>query len=138
MVPDSSSLSPGIYRAMLEVNGRPKLGNSASTLGVRLGTDIEADSNNLVHPPAYVPHGKNGLSCAPAISLLPRFILPVKWGGTNKKTEVWRIDEQDLGSDLVAKQDAPDHISIGPATSMTYDEFTAAIGATASRWVKVT
>jgi hypothetical protein len=68
---------------------------------------------------------------------LPDFILPVKLGGTNRKTEVWQISEQDLGPDLIAQQDAPDHISIGPARSMTYDEFAAAIAATAPHWVKI-
>lgn len=123
---------------MREENGRPKLGHSASTLGIRKGIDIEVDPDDRVHPLAVVSRGKNGMSCSPAIRLLPQFILPAKWGGTNPKTEVWEIAEPDLDPDLVAIQDAPDHISIGPAKSMSYDEFDAAIQATAPLWVKVT
>jgi hypothetical protein len=100
-----------IFRAMAEENSMPKLGSSSQTLGVRQGIDIEVDSNGVVHPPAFVTGGKNGLSCSPEISLLPDFILPVKFGGTNRKTEVWQIGEQDLGPDLIVQQDAPDHIS---------------------------
>jgi hypothetical protein len=127
----------GIFRAMVEENGMPKLGTTATTLGVRKGKDIETDANGMVHTPAFQSRGKNGVSCAPTINDLPSFALAVEWGGTHKMTAVWRIAEEDLGPDLVAQQDGPAHISIAPARSMAYDEYVKTIQATASKWVKV-
>lgn len=132
----------GIYRAMTEENGMPRLAASATTLGIRKGKDIIADPADLVHRPAFLPRGKNGLSCSRTIASLPGFALPVEWGGSNAKTVVWRIDEEDLGTELVAQDDADPgknrHVSIGPASTMPYDDFVAAIEATRTRWKKVT
>lgn len=85
----------GIYRAMLEENGMPKLGASASTLGIRKGKDIVPDPSGVVHRPSFQPRQPNGLSCVPRISDLPRFALPVAWGGRNKNLVVWMIDAAD-------------------------------------------
>jgi hypothetical protein len=123
---------------MVDDSGLPRLGSSATTLGVRKGKDIEVDGNGLVHRPAFQPGGKNGVSCAPTIRRLPRFALPVEWGGAHQATVVWQITEADLGPDLVALQDGPSHISIGPARTMSFDEYVRAIQATAPKWVKVT
>jgi hypothetical protein len=133
----------GIYRAMAEENGMPKLGTSASTLGIRRGKDIVPDQAGLVHRPRFQPGGQNGLSCAATVQALPRFALPVEWGGINKNTAVWRIEASDLGRELVAAEDsAPGalrrHISIGPSGTMRYDDFVGAIEATRPKWRKVT
>ncbi len=111
----------GIYRAMIEdVDGMPMLGPAAIKLGIRLNKDLVPDASALVHLPAFNPHEANGLSCAPTIQELPRFALPVLWGGINRKTVVWRIEISDLGPELIAGEDtepgATDrHISIGPS-----------------------
>lgn len=131
----------GIYRAMIEENGMPMLGMSATTLGIRKGKDIVPDQADLVHRPAFQPRGKNGLSCSRTIESLPGFALPVEWGGSNGRTVVWRIDEADLGSELIAQDDAIPgknrHVSIGPARAMAYDDFVRAIEATRTKWKKV-
>jgi hypothetical protein len=137
-----SEADEGIYRAMIEdVDGMPVLGRSATTLGIRKGKDIVADRLDLVHRPAFQPGGKNGLSCSRTIESLPGFTLPVEWGGSNGKTVVWRIDEADLGTELIAQDDAIPgrnrHISIGPAMTMAYDDFVHAIEATRATWKKV-
>ncbi len=126
-----------IYRAMIEDNGSPKLGSTATTLGVRQGKDIEVDEDGNVHPTDFAPHGKNGVSCSPVLDQLPPFALPGKWGGSHKKTEVWKINVKDLGLDLIAQQDGPQHISIGPSRTMTFAEFEQSVQATASTWEKV-
>jgi len=132
----------GIYRAMIEDDdGMPRLGTSASTLGIRKGMDIVADQAGMVHRPAFRPRGKNGLSCSRTISALPHFALPVAWGGNNDKTVVWRIEEADLGPDLLAGDDpvpgANRHVSLGPSGTMPYDDYGKAIQATRPKWKKV-
>jgi hypothetical protein len=131
--------SPGIYRAMLEDNGLPKLGATATALGIRLGKDIVPDPAGLVHLPAFNAGEENGLSCAPSIPDLPRFALPLKWGGINRNTVVWLIQAVDLGPLLIVHEDtqpgAPRrHLSIGPSTTMSYDDYVNAIEATQSKW----
>jgi hypothetical protein len=131
----------GIYRAMAEEGGMPQLGSSASTLGIRRGRDITADQAGVVNRPAFKPGGRNGLSCAPTIGALPRFALPLAWGGQNHKTVVWKIEESDLPPELVAEDDSfspqDQHVSIGPAKTMGYDEFVLAIEVTRPHWRKV-
>jgi hypothetical protein len=126
---------------MIDENGMPRLGASATSLGIRKGKDIVADQVDLVHRPAFQPGGKNGLSCSRTIESLPGFSLPMEWGGSNRKTVVWHIEEADLGTELIAQDDAIPgrnrHISIGPATTMTYDDFVLAIEATRAKWQKV-
>lgn len=134
----------GIYRAMVEDDdGMPKLGPVAIKLGIRRGKDIIPDAAGLVHRPAFRPDEANGLSCVSTIQELPHFSLPVEWGGTNRKTSVWRIEASDLGPELVAGEDtAPGaterHISIGPSRTMACDDYERAIEATRSRWRKIT
>jgi hypothetical protein len=134
-------LGEGIYRAMVEENGMPKLGASATTLGIRRGIDIVPDPSGMVQRPLFQPGAPNGLSCSPTIQSLPAFALPVAWGGRNAKTAVWRIEQADLGSDLVAQEDTLPgkrrHISIGPARTMLADEFAQAVERTRPKWKKV-
>jgi hypothetical protein len=133
----------GIYRAMIEGDdGMPILGTSAETLGVRRDKDIIPDSSGLVHRPNFTPGDANGVSCAPTIQNLPRFALPQNWGGRNKRTVVWRMDPTDLGPDLIAVEDGDPsrptrHISIGPARTMSFDEYVRLIEVTRSKWQKV-
>lgn len=122
-------------------DGFPKLGDTATTLGVRFGRDILVDSAGCVHRPAFVPGEPNGLSCAPLIPSLPPFVLPLAWGGVNKKTGVWSIEDTDLGVDLIAQEDSGTgvrrHLSIGPSRTMAAVDFEAAIQATRLKWRKV-
>jgi hypothetical protein len=133
----------GIYRAMVEENQMPKLGTSATTLGIRRGVDIVPDQADFVHRPNFQPSHPNGLSCSPTIQSLPEFALPVAWGGLNPKTVVWKIELSDLGPGLVAQEDTGSarqkrHISIGPSGTMAFNDYVNAIQATRSKWKKVT
>jgi hypothetical protein len=96
----------------------------------------------MVHRPAFKPREKNGISCSRAVQSLPRFALPIEWGGLNARTMVWRIEVADLGLELVAGDDAVpgrnEHISIGPAATMPYDVYVRAVEATRSKRKKVT
>jgi hypothetical protein len=134
----------GIYRAMIEDEDElPILGLTALKLGVRRGVDIIADQAGMVCRPAFRPDEANGLSCSPTIADLPRFALPVAWGGTNAKAVVWRIEAADLGTELVAREDTSPrskgrHISVGPSGPMLFDDYHRAIQGTRFRWKKVT
>jgi hypothetical protein len=123
-----------LYRAMVKENDLPKPGASATKLGVRRCKDIEVDEDGNVHRPEFRVGERNGISCAPSVSDLPDFALPTEWGGTNRKTTVWRIAVDDLPADLTAEQDGLRHISIGPAHTMSFEDFSEVIQSTSSRW----
>src|SRR4051794_33698643 len=133
----------GIFRAMREANdGMPMLGTSTETLTIRKNKDIVPDPAGIVSRPSFEAGKANGLSCAPTIHDLPRFLVPRVWGGRNRRTVVWRIDAADLGPDLIAAEDsAPGrpmrHISVGPARSMGFDEYVRQIDSTRPKWQKV-
>jgi hypothetical protein len=123
-----------VYRAMVEEHGRPRIGTTATTLGIREMKDIEVDDSGHVHRPDFRRGAANGLSCTPSIAELPLFALPEEWGGTNRRTRVWRLRLADLEDDLVAETDAPGHVSIGPARAMPSDEFRDAVHETGPLW----
>ena len=132
----------GIYRAMIEdVDGLPMLGLVAVKLGVRPGVDIILDQQGAVHRPRFLPGQPNGLSCSPTIPDIPFFALPIAWGGSHRRTVVWRIAPSDLGSELIAQEDTPPqrkgrHLSIGPSGTMTFNEYLRAVQATRVKWKK--
>ena len=132
---------PGIYRGMLEENGLPKVGNSPKELGVRVppdpNPDIQPDAAGNVHPPTLL--SSRGMSCAPRVQDLPFHRRPAHWSGTQSQMDfqVWQIAEGDLGSDLMAFRDSARHITIGPARTLTLDQFRAALAGTQSKWTLV-
>jgi hypothetical protein len=133
----------GIFRAMIEDDdGMPMRGSNAETLGIRRNKDIIPDQSGMVARPRFQPGSANGLWCAPTIQDLPRFALPTNWGGRNRRTVIWRIDASDLGPDLVAAEDTglgrtTRHVSVGPARTMSLDDYVKLIEATRSKWKKV-
>jgi hypothetical protein len=127
-----------LYRAMADDQGRPKLGSSATTLGVRKGKDIDIDDTGEVSLPDFSRGARNGMSCAPTVADLPDFSLPEAWGGANRRSRIWRIPPAKLGPELVAGVDKPGHVSIGPAYRISFAEFVAAIERTAEFWELVT
>ena len=126
-----------IFRAMVEDNGMPKLGTSATTLGIRKGRDIVPDAAGMVHRPQFIPGQPNGLSCADSIQGIPQIVCPAAWGGRHHSTLMWKISVGDLGSELTAGKDGSTHVSVGPSMSMPFDEFVRAIQSTRPKWHKV-
>lgn len=49
---------------------------------------------------------------------------------------MWEIDLSELGPDLAFDQDKPTHGVIGPARSMTLEEYEQALAATRAKWVR--
>ena len=123
-----------LYRAMAEEGGLPKLGSSATTLGVRKGKDIDVDDAGDCLRPDFFRGERNGVSCTPSVVDLPEFAMPQDWGGANPRTRIWRIRRVELGPKLIAELDKPGHVSIGPCLKMSFLEFVQAIQRTAPFW----
>lgn len=121
-----------IYRAMKpDGDGLPTLGSSASKLGARFPKDIPAGEGGLVYPLS------GGVSAAPD---RPEYIFhplkPESLGGGGKNP-AYELDLADLGPALAFRRDPTDpvrHGFIEPAEPMTFEEYEAAIHATAASW----
>jgi hypothetical protein len=80
-----------IFRAMEEENGLPKLGTTATTLGIRKGKDIIVDINGQVHRPTFLPGGTNGLSARQlSMNCLP-LCFRSAWEGRTKRQRCGRF-----------------------------------------------
>lgn len=120
-----------IYRSMIEEGGYPKPGDTARTLGVRLGVDISAGPSGFVVP------GTGGMSVAPMTPLnLPVHRRPRILGGTGKDP-VWGTHSSLLLPKLMFRQDSPTHGLVEPAMPMPFAEFQKALSETRERWLKV-
>lgn len=124
-----------IYRSIKSgQDGLPQLGSTASTLGVR-HTDIPVDDDGIVWPET------GGMSVAPDD---PRYIYyplrPEALGGGGKHP-AYGINSEDLGPLLRFRKDPKNPVRHGfvePARPMNFDEYHAAIQATAASWRRVT
>jgi hypothetical protein len=118
-------------------DGFPTLGASASTLGVRVGADIDVDEQGNA-----VPNHK-GMSVAPEwrmihIFLIPRRLLPGGRGsGTRhcfrRGTAAFR--QAYFGDGLELLPDSPGHGVVRPAQLVPLAQYEAAIAATREEWV---
>lgn len=126
---------PRLFRGMkADASGRPAIGPSARTLGVRPGIDVPA-----VGPNDAISPGQEGLSVTPDDPMqLPLIRRPSNFGGRGRDP-VWMIDETDLGTDLVYRTDPnrAAHGFIEPSRTMTLDDYQQVLAATQSRWVIV-
>jgi hypothetical protein len=98
-----------VCRAMrADAAGGPSLGPTARTLGVRPGVDIPVVGGR-VRP------NTGGMSVAPDDpGNLHRLRRPLAYGGTGKDPALC-LCLDDLGPDLVFRQDSPTHVLIEPA-----------------------
>jgi RHS repeat-associated protein len=121
-----------VFRGMTNDNGSPQIAQSARGLGARVGPglDIEADAHGMVHP------GTGGISVAPSVGDLPAHRRPPEFGGTGKDP-VWKMNTDDLGSDLKHVADKPGHGTIQPSRSMHVDDYQKALAETQQKWKKV-
>lgn len=116
-----------------DVDGLPTVGPSGRMLGVRPGGAPTPDVLAL-RPADLVPPGQGGMSVAPGDpALLLRHRRPPSLGGTGQDP-VWYIEVDDLGPDLVFRQDRVTHGLIEPSRPMALQEFQDALAATRSRW----
>ncbi|NWJ48690.1 MAG: RHS repeat-associated core domain-containing protein [Chloroflexi bacterium] len=120
-----------LYHSMrMDSNGKPALGDTARTLGARLGSDINEDSDNFVQP------NTGGVSVSPEDpNNLPSFRRPPEFGGTGKDP-VWKISSDKLGDNLLYRQD-PDnsqHGFIEPSKKMSFEQYQESIWNTQDSW----
>ena len=126
---------PLLFRAMREgVSGKPQVGPSARTLGVRPGIDILEDTGGRVVP------NTGGMSVSPESPMhLPAYRRPPVFGGTGRDP-VWSISDSALGPDLQYRLDhakPESHGFIEPARPMTFDQYQHTLEATQNSWNSV-
>lgn len=125
---------------MLPDGAYPKLGRSATTLGVRVGEDIAPDGNGDVHP------GPHGMSVAPSLRDLPVHRVPkrlrhLREGASGSdNSRVWRHGEgrfevSIVAPHLVLQPDRSDHGIVAPESVMPLAQYEDAIAQTRSGWV---
>ena len=142
------------YRSMAEANGKPRVGRSARSLGVRPGTDIDIgrvprdwlDKQGYLRPEAErSPSGEpvtiairntKGMSISLSIESLPAFRRPETFGGVGKDP-IWQIEDSKIIGDIEAVQDSPTHVSVLPRTTMLLERYEAALARTQTAWERV-
>jgi hypothetical protein len=133
---------PRVYRVMKRGDGKPALGASATTLGVRPSTDITPDASGYVHP------NSGGMSVSPSLRALPVFLLPrrlqalVPGAAGSNSHSVWRMGEGPFVAGAIAErlQLRPDpqnssHGFVEPGGGMSLTEYQLALHATQDDWL---
>lgn len=129
--PAPGGTSRMIYRAMREdPAGRPVVGPTARTLGVRPQVDIPVAAGQ-------VQPNTGGMSVAPdRPENLHPLRRPPRYGGTGKDP-VWCLRIDQLGPDLQFRQDSATHGLIEPAQAMLLDEYQRRLEDTKPLWTKL-
>lgn len=138
---------PLVYRSMLADRGKPRVGATAKTLGVRVAPDpkpdIPVDTAGLVWP------GTGGMSVAPNWRSLPGHRIPARLvdkhpSATGKNSlYCWRLGAGDflagpVAPDLTFRPDPntpAQHGLVEPAQEMSLADYQAALAATRDHWV---
>jgi hypothetical protein len=142
---------PRIFRIMKNDGGRPMLGSSSTTLGVRL-PGSSSDPDIVPGPDGDVSPGTGGMSVSPSLTdllerLPPTFIpkrlqpLVPDAAGSNNLT-AWRMGQGSFVAAAVTEllalrpdPDEPQHGFVEPASLMALDEYVSALHVTQSAWV---
>lgn len=118
-----------LFRAMKldEKIDKPKIGDTANELGVRINgdyKDIELRDN-------FIPSDDGGMSVSPNSKNLPEH--------RKKRNPIWKIDSENLAQfGLIYCEDKPDkHGLIKPIKSMKLSDYKHAIEQTQQYWQKV-
>jgi hypothetical protein len=133
---------PRIFRVMKERDGRPEIGSSASTLGVRVPADLHPDSDGIVQP------GIGGMSVSTSLLDLPARLVPLRLrfavpgaAGSNS-LRIWSMGEGDfitapLTAKLMLRLDPKNHRHgfVEPIEAMTLLDYAEALSQTQDLWV---
>jgi hypothetical protein len=133
---------PKIYRSMKREDGKPAIGNNATSLGVRVPQDIDPDAAGDVHP------GPHGMSVSPSVDRLPMMFIPRRLSerfpkavGSNN-LHIWEMGEGPwvAGGVAPALGLVPDplkadrHGFVSPNLIMSLADYRAALAATQGTW----
>lgn len=123
-----------VFRAMKEdSDGKPQVGRSARTLGIRISgprIDIPINDEGKVRPKT------GGMSVTPDTPyLLPKPRLPKSLGGEGRDP-VFSMNVADLPSSLALRRDKPSHALVEPLKCCLFQEFEQNLHGTRGDWVK--
>jgi hypothetical protein len=135
---------PRIYRAMMVDGGKPRIGSSATTLGVRLPPSLHYDMT--VEADGTVRPGNGGMSVAPGWRVLPPYRIPKRLKHLapgacgNDQLACWGMGVGPFQQVPVAPRlnllpDSSQHGVVEPAAIMPVDEYRASLEATQDQWV---
>ena len=145
------------YRGMVAEDGKPKIGRSARSLGVRPDTkdiDIEKMPRGYLDEHGHLlPESQRksdgdlvevaisndkGMSVSLSIQGLPQSRKPKEFGGYGKDP-LWKIDDSLIIGDLQAVQDSSSstHVTITPSVTMSLEKYEAALANTQEYWERV-
>lgn len=128
-----------IYRPMIADNEKPRLGENARTLGVRVPKDITPDGDGDVHP------NTGGMSVRPnpkdiPLEFVPKRLRTTFLGAVGPDSNVifsfgdGPFVAGPLAPHLVLRPDKPRHGNVEPAVLTSLGAFRAAIAATREDW----
>jgi hypothetical protein len=135
---------PLIYRSMLIDGNKPKVGGSATTLGVRVppakDTDILAEADGTVLPKT------GGMSVAPAWRRLPIFRISkrlrdkIEGASGSRNAFCWRMGTGPfvpgpIALGLALNVDSEIHGTVEPDSPMPLSEYQGKLAATRDEWV---
>jgi hypothetical protein len=138
---------PRIYRSMERDGGRPRIGRSATALGVSIRVerekileDIPVDDSRRVSP------STGGMSVAPSWRSLPPYRVPARLRHLCPKARgrddvsCWKMGEGDfedgpLAPGLNFRRDTATHGLVEPAQVVPLDAYEADLAATQDQWI---
>jgi len=134
---------PLIYRVMTRDGDKPKVGNTARTLGVRLPplphADIEVNEDGTVEP------GRGGMSVSPRLERLPKHRVPkrlcerVPEASGFDTDSCWHMgsgsfEAGPVAPGLLLRLLGTEHGLIEPEYRMLLADYTTALAATRDQW----
>ena len=133
---------PRIYRGMKQDQGKPAIAPTATTLGVRVPTDIEADANGLVHAET------GGMSVSPTLLDLRKHRVPGRLqtiypaASGNDDLYVWSLGSGEFVGGAVTEQlrlrldpIKATHGFVEPSGTMPLKQYQDALQATQDDWI---
>jgi hypothetical protein len=140
---------PRMYRAMTrDEDGKPLIGATARTLGVRIRPEREA-GGDIPIVEGFVTSGTGGMSVSPEWWLLPVWRIPRRYdilgkgfvGQGKVEDACWRMGDGSFTDGTVSDRlrlsvDKPTHGTLQPSERMHIDEYQAALAETRDSWIE--
>lgn len=109
-------------------DGKPVLGRSLSTLGVRPDHDLPVDADGCVEP------ATGGMSVTPdRVEDVPPTLLPRVLGGEGRHP-LFVVDVDQLPATLTVRVDKPKHANVEPAARTAFEAYELEVQNTRTFW----